>query len=142
MAHEDHFWRALCDLTGLDADRDLGSQARFADHARLRGELQQALIRQPLAEWERMFTKADVPFGRLRSLEELPETPQSKARGTFSTVDSASGTGVHLRQTLVVDGNGPGPRRGSPALGEHTVDVLAGARLDDDAISVLFRATR
>jgi len=142
VAHEDHFWRALCDLTGLHADRDLDSPSRFEDHARLRAELQLALGRHPLAEWEQRFTEADVPFGRLRPLEELPGTPQSTARGTYSTLDSPSGPGIYVRQPLVIDGSNPGPRRGAPGLGEHTAEVLASAGLDDDSISALIRATR
>lgn len=142
LAHEDAFWRSLCDLTGLHADRDLDSPGRFADHARLGAELQQAIGRRPVVEWERLLLEADVPFGRLRSLEEQPQTPQSTARDTFSSVDSPSGPDVWVRQPLVVDGAALGPRRGAPALGEHTAEVLAEVGLDDETISALAPPTR
>ena len=138
VAHENHFWRALCDLTGLITERNLDSAGRFLNHARLRSELQTTIATRPLAEWQRLLTDADVPFGRLRSLEELPDTPQSTARGTFAgPLDSPSGPTVHVRQPLVLDGRAPRPRRGTPALGEHTVEVLARAGMDEDTISAL-----
>jgi crotonobetainyl-CoA:carnitine CoA-transferase CaiB-like acyl-CoA transferase len=135
VAHEDHFWRALCDVTGLGADGDLGSAARFAQHNRLREDLTTAIAKRPRAEWERAFTAADVPFGCLRSLGELPGTPQSVAREIFTMpLDSAEGPTVHVRQPLVIDGVGLGPVRGTPELGEHTAEALQEAGMNREAI--------
>lgn len=140
VAHEDHFWRALCDLVGMGVERDLDSTERFDDHDRLRSALQKGIAARPIAEWERLLNDADVPYGRLRSLEEQPHTAQALARETFTALDPP--TGVSVRQPLVIDGLRPGPGCTAPRLGEHTTQVLAEAGMDDEAISVLVRAGR
>lgn len=120
VAHEDHFWRALCDATGMVADRDLASPQRFAAHERLRGELTEALRARTAAECERVFTAADVPFGLVRSLTGTATSPQLVAREMLQPV----GEHHYVRQPLVVDGARPGPRGEPPELGEHTAEVL------------------
>lgn len=43
IVNEDHFWRALCGLLGMDADAGLSFGERGAQAARLRGELRQRI---------------------------------------------------------------------------------------------------
>jgi crotonobetainyl-CoA:carnitine CoA-transferase CaiB-like acyl-CoA transferase len=136
IVHEDPFWRALCDVTGLDAERDLDASARRADHERLAGLLAAAIARRSAADWEQTLSAADVPYGRVRSLAELPGTAQSRARGLFTSPDGPTGA-VDVRQPLVIDGTAPGPARGVPALGEHTVQVLGESGLAADMIAEL-----
>jgi crotonobetainyl-CoA:carnitine CoA-transferase CaiB-like acyl-CoA transferase len=137
VAHEDHFWRALCDLTGMAEDRELTSPERFAAHERLHKALAAAIERRPLAEWEGAFAAADVPFGTVRSLEELPRTPQAVARGMFGSVESPAGPLLAVRQPLIVDGATPGPRRGTPLIGEHTSEALREAGVDQAQLAEL-----
>ena len=132
VAHEDHFWRALCDVTGLDAERELDAVARFADHTRLHELLAAALVGRPAAHWEHVLEAVDVPYGRVRGLEELPDTPQNAARQMFTAPGGPTG-GVHVRQPLLFDGTAPGPDGGVPELGQHTSEILAECRTDTDA---------
>lgn len=127
VAHEDHFWRELCVVTGLDADRDLTAAERFGDHERLRCALQTALSRRTGAEWEKLFDAHDVPYGRVRSLEEAAQSPHTRARGLLHEVLGSGESRQYVRQPLGIDGAGPGPRGGVPKLGEHTVEVLSDA---------------
>jgi crotonobetainyl-CoA:carnitine CoA-transferase CaiB-like acyl-CoA transferase len=137
VAHEDHFWRALCDLTGMTGDRGLTSPERFAAADRLRKALAAAIERRTADEWEAALSAADVPFGRVRALEELPRTPQAVARGTFASVGSPAGPMVAVRQPLIVDGAAPAPRRGTPVLGEHTREALREAGVPEAALTDL-----
>jgi crotonobetainyl-CoA:carnitine CoA-transferase CaiB-like acyl-CoA transferase len=134
VAHEDHFWRALCHLTGLEDEGDLTSAQRFAAHGRLRGRLAAAVARRPMAHWERALGEADVPYGRVRALAELPESPQIRARGLLVDLGDA---GIHVRQPLAFDGVAPGPTSGPPVLGQHTVAVLTEAGLGLGEIEAL-----
>lgn len=138
VAHEDHFWTALCDVAGLPEDRELGAAERFAQHERLRARLAAALRSRTADEWAEVLTAADVPFGRSRSLAELPNSPQARAREMFVRVAGPDGREqVHVRQPLVVDGTAPGPRSGVPGLGEHTREVLAEAGLAAEIIDAV-----
>lgn len=137
VAHEDHFWRALCGLTGMDDDRELTSRERFAAADRLQKALAAAIAGRTVDEWEAAFLAADVPFGRVRALDELPATPQAVARGMFGRVESPSGPKVAVRQPLIWDGEAPAPRRGTPLLGQDTCDALRQAGVDEAALTEL-----
>lgn len=140
VAHEDHFWRSLCDVTGLIAERDLSAEQRHTEHSRLRHTLAEALRTRTAEEWERLLGKADVPVGRLRSLAETAESPHIVARELFTPVTESDGEQrSYVRQPLVVDGSAPGPRSGVPRLGEHTHEVLAEAGLSPDGIREVMR---
>ena len=141
VAHEDHFWRALCDVAGLEDDREVPAPGRMAEHAGLRERLARAVATRTAAQWERELTAADVPFGRLRRLEELPGTPQSRARQLFTPIDGPTGA-VHVRQPLVFDGVAPGPTRAVPALGADTGDVLRECGVAEAAVVELSARAR
>ena len=114
-------------MTGLAAEREHDAATRRADHGRLQGLLSTAIAGRPAAHWERAFGAADVPYGRVRRLEELPGTPQNVAREMFTAVDGPTGA-VHVRQPLFFDGVAPGPGRGVPGLGEQTAEILGECR--------------
>lgn len=123
IAFEDHFWRRLCgaigreDLAGIDG----GERARRSEE--LRAVLADVFARHPLAWAERILSAADVPHGAVRDYAELSDDEHVAQRDLLVRV---AGDGRrHLRQPLMVDGTAPGPRTGSPALGEHTAEVLA-----------------
>lgn len=140
VAHEDRFWRALCEVTGLNAEADLAASERLAQRARLHERLAAAIRGRSLAEWARAFEDADVPFGQVRDLDEVPCSPQARARELFHRVPGADGAvTAHVRQPLRVNGVAPGPSRGVPRLGEHTAEVLAEAQAPADVIAAVLR---
>jgi crotonobetainyl-CoA:carnitine CoA-transferase CaiB-like acyl-CoA transferase len=130
VAHEDHFWRSLCDVTDMAADRDLSSPQRFRDHRRLTDQLAAALKTRTRRDWVKILTAADVPFGEVRDLRDAAASPQVVARRML-TEDG------HVRQPLTIDGTGPGPRAGVPRLGEHTAEVLAEAGFSPASIDAM-----
>jgi crotonobetainyl-CoA:carnitine CoA-transferase CaiB-like acyl-CoA transferase len=133
IAFEDHFWRALCGVLDLPAYAGLDGAARVERRAELRAAVSTALGTRPLAVWEPELSAAGVPFGAVRTPEELLGDPHLHARGMLTRVNEE----IHLRQPLVIDGHAPGPRTGCPALGEHTEAVLTEAGLDGGRIQAL-----
>ena len=62
----------------------------------------------------------------MRSLDRLYDDPQVRANGLVQEVDAPAGAAVRLLGGVFkVDGEPAGARRGVPALGEHTAEVLA-----------------
>jgi crotonobetainyl-CoA:carnitine CoA-transferase CaiB-like acyl-CoA transferase len=124
IAFEDHFWRSLCHCVDLADIADVGAAERVARRDELRVLLAARLASATAEEWETRLGAAGVPFGVVRSLPELATDPHVAARGLLQRVNGAAGGCLALRQPLVVDGEPLGPRRGTPALGEHTNEVL------------------
>jgi crotonobetainyl-CoA:carnitine CoA-transferase CaiB-like acyl-CoA transferase len=137
VAHEDPFWRELCDLLGLQEHRGLTSTQRFEQSATLQESLRAAVGATDSAVLAEALEARDVPYGWVRTLEELPDLPHVRAR---ALVVSTEAGGRYVRQPLVLDGVAPGPRAGPPALGGHTVAVLEEAGLDERAITDLLTA--
>jgi crotonobetainyl-CoA:carnitine CoA-transferase CaiB-like acyl-CoA transferase len=136
VAHEDRFWRALCDVTGLVSYRDLSASGRRRACAPIDQALRGVIKARTADEWEDALTGADVPYGRLRTLADVAESPQVKARELLATVPGLDE--VYVRQPLrFAGGEAPGPRRGVPGLGEHTAEVLTEAGVDPDDIAAL-----
>ena len=137
VAHEDVFWRDLCDLLGLVEHRDLTSRQRFEQSALLRERLQSAVGAIHSTALSEQLVGRDLPYGWVRTLEELPDLPHVRARALFAGPD---GHARFVRQPLVFDGVAHGPTSGPPALGEHSMEVLEETGLDDRAIAELVSA--
>lgn len=133
VAHEDHFWRALCAATGLTAEQGQTAEQRFARHEQLSAALAARIATRTCEEWEEIFTAADVPFGRVRHLGELRDVPHVQARNLITRLPDDGRW--YVRQPLGVDGQQPGPRSGVPPLGAHTVEVLAEAGVSQEEIT-------
>jgi len=89
-ANTPHFWKALCELTGLPA---LASDPRFdtvrkrADHAaELVPRLRAALQARTALEWEALLGER-VPCAAARPVEDMFEHPQVAAEGILASFD-------------------------------------------------------
>ena len=60
----------------------------------------------------------------MRTLDQLHDDPQALANGLVQEVDAPGGAVRLLGGVFKVEGAAPGARRGVPALGEHTDEVL------------------
>jgi crotonobetainyl-CoA:carnitine CoA-transferase CaiB-like acyl-CoA transferase len=87
---------------------------------------QQALMTRPTAEWLERLTAAQVPCGPVLTRNQVVRHPQVEALGLV--VEIAHETAGRLRQARAAARFSRTPaeiRRGAPALGEHTGEVLA-----------------
>jgi crotonobetainyl-CoA:carnitine CoA-transferase CaiB-like acyl-CoA transferase len=123
-------FRRLCNILGIAA---LADDARFATNkARVahRIDVRAAVIAET-AQW----TKADllaacgdnaVPAGPINSIAEMFDDPQIQARKLRIDLATADGTSIPGVRTPIILSETPlAYVRPSPALGEHTAEVLA-----------------
>lgn len=128
-ANTAHFWRALCEKTGLQA---LAADERY-DSVRKRAErkaeivpqLHAALRARTALEWEALFGD-EVPCAAARNVEDMFDDAQVQAEDLVATI-SHPALGSYRGFTRAVKfGRTPGPAPfAAPTLGQHTDVVLA-----------------
>jgi crotonobetainyl-CoA:carnitine CoA-transferase CaiB-like acyl-CoA transferase len=114
-----------------DPQAQPANEPERAARALLVRRFEATFAREPAARWIRRLRAAGVPAGPVRTLEQLYDDPQAVANGLVQDVPTPGGDSVRLLGGLFkVDGRAAGARRGVPALGEHTAEVLGalGAR--------------
>ncbi len=87
---------------------------------------QDALLARPAAEWLERLTAAQVPCGPVLTRSQVIRHPQVQALGLV--VETEHPVAGHLRQARAAarfSTTPPDIRRGAPALGEHTQEILA-----------------
>jgi len=96
---------------------------------RLVRRFEERLAREPAAHWISRLRAGGVPAAQVRTLDQLYEDPQALANGLVQEVAAPAGDAVRLLGGVFkVDGAPAAARRGVPALGEHTDEVLAATR--------------
>ena len=122
----------LADVLGVPG---LAGDERFAGNA-ARVRNRDPLV-QVLSDLTRGMTRAGlldaleargVPAGPINSVADVFADPQTLARGMrvdIAATDAAGGAIPGVRTPIVIDGAPAVAERPSPALGEHTADVLA-----------------
>ena len=140
-ANTPHFWKALCELTGL---AELASDPRF-DTVRKRAEhgallvprLRAALQARTAVEWEALLGER-VPCAAARPVEDMFDHPQVAAEGILASFEHP-GVGRYRGMAHPVRfGDGPPPAPfAAPQLGQHSREILAGLGYSDEEIERL-----
>ena len=140
-ANTPHFWKALCELTGL---AELAGDPRF-DTVRKRAEhtdllipkLRAALLARTAVEWEAHFGER-VPCAAARPVEDMFDHPQVVAEGILADFEHP-GVGHYRGMAHPVRfGDGPPPAPfTAPRLGQHSREILAGFGYSDEEIARL-----
>ena len=126
-ANTPHFWRALCDKTGLKALHDDTRYDSVKKRAEHRDEivplLREALAQRSALEWERVFGQS-VPCSASRSVADMFDDPQVQAEAMVATLPHpALGSYRGFTQPWVYSRT-PGPAPfAAPALGQHSDEV-------------------
>jgi formyl-CoA transferase len=140
-ANTPHFWKALCELTGL---AELASDPRFdtvrkrAEHAALLvPRLRAALQARTAVEWEALLGER-VPCAAARPVEDMFDHPQVAAEGILASFEHP-GVGRYRGMAHPVRfGDGPPPAPfAAPQLGQHSREILAGLGYSDEEIERL-----
>jgi formyl-CoA transferase len=140
-ANTPHFWKALCELTGL---ADLGADPRF-DTVRKRAEheavlvprLRAALQARSAVEWEAHFGER-VPCAAARPVEDMFDHPQVAAEGILASF-AHPGVGQYRGMAHPARfGDDPPPAPfAAPQLGQHSREILASLGYPDAEIERL-----
>ena len=138
---KDHTWPLFCARIGLD---ELGFDERFvkaADRTRNYEELEpylfEAFRKRTVAEW--LEELAEVCWvGPLNNIEQMVADPQVQARDMIRELPTWTGETLRVANTPMKLSRTPaGAERGAAKPGEHTIDFLKMAGLDDEAIQRL-----
>lgn len=131
-ANTAHFWRALCERTGLvDLADDLRYDTvkkRAAHSADLVPRLRTVLLTRSAEEWERLLADA-VPCSVARAVEEMFDHPQTAAEDLLASIPHptlGSYRGI-TRSTKFSRTPGPDPFA-APLLGQDALSRNSGAR--------------
>lgn len=134
-------WERFCRIVLGDADaatdpRFADNERRVANHDELAERIESAFEPLGLNEVLRRLEEADIPYGRLRDVHEVPDHPQLQARDRWMTVDSPAGALQMLKHPIESDG-WELDHSYIPALGEHTDEILQELGKTSDDISDL-----
>jgi len=126
IAHEDHFWRTLCDVLSLDEDlKSLKHRERVKQADALTAIIQDAIARKPLEYWQNEFDKKGVPWGPVNSVQHVLEDPHFKSRNMFDKMAGQNGAMFnYVNQPLKFSNFETNVEHASPELGEHTSEVF------------------
>jgi len=123
------FWRALCELTGL---QELAEDPRYDDMRKrkeredeLVPKLRAALAHRTAEEWEQIF-QSKVPCTVVRPIEDMFVHPQVLAQNLVAHHEHpvVGGYRAMTGPVLFDGGRSDKPDRRAPTLGEHTDEVL------------------
>ena len=122
-------WRIFCPVIGCpelaDDPRYLTNGDRNTNRAGLIARLQQVFLTRTYEEWEALLTANGIPVGAINNLAQVVDHPQVKARGSIVEIDHPRAGKMRVVGVPVRLSATPGSvRTPSPALGEHTGEVL------------------
>ncbi len=123
----DALWKRFCAVAAPELDRPEFERNpdRVRHRPELRGLLEEVFRSREVAEWEQVLDEAGIPVGRVRSVAEILNSPQLRARGMV--VDREHPTIGSLRlvgSPIQFDGENHTAGLPPPLRGEHTEDVL------------------
>src|SRR5690606_25487354 len=108
-------------------------KSRRANAAELVDILDAAFGEHDLAYWRPLLDKEDVIWSPLMRPADVVNDPQTIATGAFVDVPEQDGSGTYRAPASPIRFHGAddGPKGPSPALGQHTLDVLRAAGYSD-----------
>jgi crotonobetainyl-CoA:carnitine CoA-transferase CaiB-like acyl-CoA transferase len=138
--------RASARLLGVSDDRveteEWDSTLLEPDEAaRLNREIESIFLTRTTEEWCERFEHAGVPCGPVRMTEELYDDPHVKAQNLIPQLEHPLlGTVRVAGSPIRMSKAETGARTASPALGQHTREVLVELSYSEDEIEALIRS--
>jgi formyl-CoA transferase len=135
------------DFTTVIGRPELHADPRFATPPARRANVRELIAildavfaARDWAEWRRALEAAGIAFGVVGTVEEIPHDPQMRASGALVPIDDPrAGASLTVSSPLQIGGQEKVPATMAPEIGEHTVEVLREAGLDQAEIDGLLR---
>ncbi|WP_425991700.1 CaiB/BaiF CoA transferase family protein [Afipia sp. DC4300-2b1] len=143
LVYSDKHWRSFFDVIGqpqiFETDIRFSSQNERLKHIdEVYGYLAGVLATRTTAEWIALFTKADIPVAKMHSLDDILTDEHLNAIGYIRTVNHPSeGPIKDIAIPTEWSASQPVSTRHAPQLGEHTVEVLREAGIEQEAVDAL-----
>ncbi|NWJ47885.1 MAG: CoA transferase [Chloroflexi bacterium] len=122
-------WRRLCRVALVRPDiasdpRYDSNEKRVARREELEALIEEIFSELTVEELEKRLEEADVPFGRVNSLETVAQHPQLRAQGRFSTLQVPDGRMLEALVSPFGLVNLPRELKAVPAAGQHNSEIL------------------
>ena len=139
------YWPRLCEAIGLQEiiadERFVDSKARYRNMAELIEIFDTALAAKSRDEWGKIFDAANLIWGPVMGLHEVPQDAHAQELGMFPTIEHPqlgpyTTVNIPMRfATADVKPQGPAPQ-----IGEHSEQILRDFGIGDAAIAALKNA--
>jgi crotonobetainyl-CoA:carnitine CoA-transferase CaiB-like acyl-CoA transferase len=129
-AYHDDRWKAFCEVIG---DAALATDPRFVNNVQrmkhrseLMAELSRRLASHTSLEWQERLEAADIICGPIADYDMLSASPQLAHNGVIVETHNIDAGAVRMPGAAFGDRDAQSRvRRGPPAIGEHSREVLA-----------------
>ena len=140
MINDAKLWPNACDGLGLDDLRDdpafATTEARAANRQALYDRIRDTIASQPLAHWADRLSAAECIWSKAAVPSEVLHDPQVEANG-YLPRHPGHPTARLAASSQQFDSEPVAIRRGAPATGQHTDEVLAEVGFAADDIAAL-----
>ena len=146
LPYTDKHWKTFWKLSGMPK---MAEDPRFSTMAlRVRNiddlyrEASKVIANRNTEEWLKVLTEADIPVGRVNSLEDLRNDPHLTEIGFFRPYEHPTEGAIEIPDTPYrFDRESLPIRRHPPQLGEHGQEILAELGMSQQEIQSALRQT-
>ena len=137
----DVMFKSFCetfDLTELKDPKYVKTKARLENREEIDDIVQKAMSNHTVKDIVERLQKVGVPCSPVNSVKDTLEDPHAQARGIYASMTHPQGGPVKFTHTPIMrDGKFAEIYSHSPALGEHTRDILTEVGYSDSEIDGL-----
>jgi crotonobetainyl-CoA:carnitine CoA-transferase CaiB-like acyl-CoA transferase len=145
LPYLDAHWETFCKLAGreelLEDPRFRSLSDRVANIDDTYQETGKTMLKKTTKEWMDIFGKTSVPTIIVNSLEDLIDDEHLNAVGFWKTIEHPTEGTLRTPAFPIAFSDSPADiRRHAPLLGEHTLEILKEAGLDQASIDAMLES--
>jgi len=145
LPYLDAHWETFCKLAGraelLEDPRFKSLSDRVANIDDTYQETGKTMLKKTTKEWMDIFGKTSVPTIIVNSLEDLMDDEHLNAVGFWKTIEHPTEGTLRTPAFPIAFSDSPADiRRHAPLLGEHTLEILKEAGLDQASIDAMLES--